>query len=111
MAPVPIRMLIHEHMQQVRQAFALPLAIRFDRCVSEIKNEGLRAGDFKLDEGVDVKLADGSTLSMQNAFAVLDENQRAVGIFSEHCGYFCYGMADLELIERKGDQVVARHVW
>ena len=52
-----------------------------------------------------------TTLSRRCAFAVIDVQQRMVGIFSEHCGYFCYGMVDLQLSELKGDDVVTRHAW
>ena len=41
----------------------------------------------------------------------MDEQERLVGIFSEHCGYFCFAMIDLQLSELKGDNVVIRHVW
>ncbi len=97
-------------MQAIRQAFAPLLAERLGRSASEIHEDGLGAGDFRLDESVELELADGSTLSLRNAFTVIDEQQRLVAIFSEHCGYFCFAMVDLVLIERKGD-AVARHLW
>jgi hypothetical protein len=98
-------------MLEIRQAFAAPLAARLGRSVAEIHDEGLDAGDFKLDESIELELADGSTMSLRYAFAVVDLQQRMVGIFSEHCGYFCYGMVNLRLTELKGVNVVARHVW
>ena len=97
-------------MRDIRQAFAPLLATRLGRSAAEIHDEGLGAGDFKLDESVELELADGSTMALRYAFAVVDEEQRLVGIFSEHCGYFCFAMVDLVLIERKGDGVT-RHFW
>jgi len=98
-------------MFEIRQAFAAPLAERLGRSVTEILDEGLGVGDFKLDESIELTLCDGSTMSLRCAFAVIDVQQRLVGIFSEHCGYFCYGMFDLQLSELKGDNVVTQHVW
>jgi hypothetical protein len=102
---------MQRHTQEIRQAFAVPLAARLGRSVAEIHDEGLSAGDFKVDESIQLKLADGSTLSLRYAFAVLDVQQRLVGIFTEHCGYFCFGMVDLQLSELKGDKLVGRHDW
>ena len=98
-------------MLEIRQTFAMPLAVRLGRSVTEILDEGLGVGDFKLDESIELKLGDGSTMCLRCAFAVIDAQQRVVGIFSEHCGYFCYGMVDLELRELKGNKVVTHHVW
>lgn len=107
---VPARQLTQRHMLAIRQAFASLLAGRLGRSASEIHDDGLGAGDFKHDESVELELADGSTMSLRYAFAVIDEPQRLVAIFSEHCGYFCFAMVDLVLIERKGDEAV-RHRW
>lgn len=110
MTEIPARQLTQRHMQAIRQAFAPLLAARLGRSAHEIHDEGLRAGDFKIDEGVELELADGSSISLRYAFAVIDEQNRLVAIFSEHCGYFCFAMVDLVMIERKGE-VVARHLW
>jgi hypothetical protein len=97
-------------MLAIRQAFAPLLAERLGRSAEEIHDEGLGAGDFKLDECVELELADGSTMFLRHAFAVTDEQQRLVAIFSEHCGYFCFTMIDLVLTERRGDDAI-RHAW
>jgi len=107
---VPARQLGQKHMMEIRQAFAPLLAERLGRDAVEIHDEGLGALDFKIDESIELTLADGSTMSLRYAFAVFDEAQRLVGIFSEHCGYFCFSMVDLTLTELKGDSVV-RHAW
>jgi hypothetical protein len=107
----PARQLKQQHMLEIRQALAAPLAARLGRSVAEIHDEGLGAGDFKLDESIEVKLADGSTMSLRYAFAVMDVQQNLVGIFTEHCGYFCFSTVDMELIELKGDKVVRQHSW
>lgn len=108
MSDVPARQLTVQHMQEIRQAFAPLLAERLGRSASEIHDDGLTALDFKLDESVELELADGSTMVLRYAFAVIDEPQRLVAIFTEHSGYFCFGMVNLVLVERKGDRVVRR---
>lgn len=105
-----VRQLAQRQMMEIRQAFAPALATRLGRSADEIHDEGLGAGDFKLDESVELELADGSTMFLRYAFTVMDEEQRAVAIFSEHSGYFFFAMVDLVLTERKGDQSI-RHVW
>jgi hypothetical protein len=105
------RQFMQQHMLEIRQAFAAPLAARLGRNVVEIHDKGLGAGDFRLDESVELKLADGSTMSLRYAFAVMDVQQNLVGIFTEHCGYFCFSMVDLQLTELKGENVVIQHVW
>jgi hypothetical protein len=107
---LPVRQLAQQHMTEIRQAFAAVLATRLGRSAEDIHDEGLGAGDFKLDESVELELADGSTMFLRYAFAVMDEAQGAVAIFSEHSGYFFFAMADLVLTARKGDQAI-RHVW
>ena len=97
-------------MIEIRQAFAPLLAARLGRDVAEIHDEGLGALDFQIDESIELTLPDGSSMSLRYAFAVFDEPQRLVGIFSEHCGYFCFSMIDLTLTELKGDRVI-RHTW
>ncbi|HEX2656660.1 MAG TPA: hypothetical protein VHU40_00245 [Polyangia bacterium] len=111
MNEVPPRQLTQQHMLAIRRAFAVPLAARLGRSAAEISEEGLTAGDFELDRRVELTLGDGSTMSLRHAFAVVDVQQHLVGIFTEHCGYFCYATVDLELTEFKGDTVAARHVW
>lgn len=110
MSRIPARQLTQQHMQAIRQAFAPLLATRLGRNASDIHHDGLGVGDFKLDESVQLELADGSSMFLRYAFAVMDQQQRLVAVFSEHCGYFCFAMVDLVLIERKGDHAT-RHAW
>jgi hypothetical protein len=107
----PARQLQQQHMLEIRHVFAAPLAARLGRDANDIRDHGLGVGDFKVDESVQLTLPDGSTMLLRYAFAVMDLQQRLVGVFSEHCGYFCFGMDDMQLTELKGDDVVTRHVW
>jgi len=50
-------------------------------------------------------------MTLRYAFFVLDEGQGLAGIFTEHCGYFCFPMADLHVVEIRRGKVVARHDW
>ena len=105
------RRMIERHMNDLLQAFATPLAARFERSIESIRADGLKAIDFRTNEGIDLTLPDGSTMSFHYAFFVQDDEQRIVGIFTEHCGYHCFGMTDLEVREIRDGTEVARHRW
>ena len=109
-APTPSDLLAG-HLRDLRVVFADQLAARLGRSAREIREEGLEAGDFGLDETVEVKMADGSKLSLRYAFVVVDSEQRRVGIFTEHCGYYCFPAMDLVVRELRGGKVVARRRW
>ena len=96
MSPSTIAM-IQKHMADVRTVFAEPLAARLGRTVEEISQDGLQAGDFKVNERVEITLADGSSMSFRYAFVVQGEG--LVGVFTEHCGYDCLPMIDLKVNE------------
>ena len=89
--------------------FAVPLAAHLGRTVGEIKASGLELGDFNVDESIELELDDGSSLSLRYAFVVLDTSQRLVGVFTEHCGYFCFPFSGTRVTEFRGHKVVARH--
>jgi hypothetical protein len=105
------RAIIAHQMNDIRDLFAEPLAARLGRGAEEIRERGLAAGDFKVNERIDLVLCDGSTMSLRYAFAVLDPVQRIVGVFTEHCGYYCFGMADLRLDELRDGTIVRQHSW
>ena len=103
--------MIERHMNDLRQTFAAPLAARLGRSVEAFRSEGLKATDFRTQEDIDLTLPDGSTMSLRYAFFVRDDEQRIVGVFTEHCGYHCFGMNDLEVREVRDGAVVASHRW
>ena len=90
-----LRHLMWRHMQEIREAFAPKLAAKLGRPVEIILRDGLRAGDFSPRALVRLTLGDGSTMELRYAFVVIDEARGALALFSEHCGYFVYGTADL----------------
>lgn len=110
MSGIPARQLTQQHMRAILQEFSPLLAARLGRSASEIHDGGLGAGDFKLDESVRLELADGSSMFLRYAFPVMDQQQSLVAVFCEHCGYFCFAMVDLVLIEQKGN-AATRHAW
>ena len=97
--------LASRHMAEIREAFAEPLARRLGRAVDDVR-AGLGAGDFRHDESVRITLCDGSTMELRYAFYVESEDRRQVGVFTEHCGYHCFGTVDLDIEQYRGDQVV-----
>lgn len=96
------RATLEQHRRDLRGLFLAQLAARLGRDAGEIRDEGLEAGDFQLDEAVDLTFADGSTMYFRHAFVVRDAAQGLVGVFSEHCGYHCFGLVDLEIRELRG---------
>jgi hypothetical protein len=109
--PLRASAIISGHMADIRELFAAPLAAKLGRTREELRDEGLGVGDFRIDEGVELTLPDGSTMSFRYAFVVLDVEQRLVGVFTEHCGYFCFGMADLSVRELRRGEVVREQAW
>jgi hypothetical protein len=103
--------MIAKHITDIRTAFAEPLAAKLGRTSKEIREEGLLAGDFKVNERVEITLPDGSSMSFRYAFVVLDAEQGIVGVFTEHSGYHCLPMLDLKVTELRDGKVVARHAW
>lgn len=96
--------LLAAHRRDIRCLFAAPLSARVGRNVRAIQDEGLEAGDFRVDEAVELTFADGSTLAFRHAFVVRDLDQGLAGVFSEHCGYFVFGLIDLEIRELRGSE-------
>jgi hypothetical protein len=103
------RALVPRHMAEIREAFAPMLAAKLGRPVETLARDGLRAGDFSLDAAVRVTLCDGSTMELRYAFVVIDEARGALGIFSEHCGYFVHATVDLTVEELRHGEVHAVH--
>jgi hypothetical protein len=108
---VSARSINEQHTTSVLGLFADALATRVSRSAADIRERGLAAGDFRSSERVDLTLADGSRMSLRYAFAVIDLERAAVGVFSEHCGYFCFATANLELEIVRDDVVIERHRW
>jgi hypothetical protein len=105
------RRILDQHRNDIRELFAESLAATLGRTAAEIRDDGLGVGDFKADERIELTLCDGSTMCFRYAFAVLDAGRRIVGIFTEHCGYYCFGMTDLRLHVVRDGKTVVRHAW
>jgi hypothetical protein len=106
-----IRALLTRHMHAIREVFAEPLAARCGRSVEEVRSRGLRAHDFRSNEGIELTLPDGSTMALRYAFFVHDEAQGVIGVFTEHCGYHCFPANNLELRELRDGAVIGKHRW
>lgn len=97
------------HLSDIRTIFADALGEHLGRSAESIREEGLLVGDFRTDESVELTLPDGSTMNLRYAFVVVDPEQRIAGVFSEHCGYYCFGLADTVIEHLRDDEVVARY--
>lgn len=95
-----------EYRSQLVAEFADELSARLGRSAEELRQHGLRAGDFPLDGIVEVTFEDGSFMSLHYAFALVNQAQRVVGVFSEHCGYFCVPACCLQVRQLAGSVVV-----
>ena len=108
MYSAPTRRSLERHSQEIRDLFAEPLAARLGRTADEIR-DGLGARDFPGNEDVEVTFVDGSTMSFRYAFVVFDAAQGIAGVFTEHCGYYCFGTGGIAITERRDGNVFARH--
>ena len=106
-----VSLLIQSQMVDLRKLFAVPLAARLGRPVEQVRDEGLGAGDFRSGECLELTLVDGSTMRLRYAFAVTDDAERVLGVFSEHCGYYVFATSGLELVELRDEVPVARRRW
>ena len=46
-----------------------------------------------------VELMDGSTAEFRWAFAIISETERAVAIFTEHCGYHVFPLHEAKIFQ------------
>lgn len=97
------------HRKEIRTEFAGALAARLGRTEDEIAERGLFAGDFGINEEVDLTLDDGSTMHLRYAFYVLDAEGGRLGVFSEHCGYFSFSTCGLRARLLRSGKIVAEH--
>ncbi len=68
--------------------WAQELAERFGQSRSNIESLRLPLSAFA--HRIRVVLADDSSLDLHHAFFLVSEEKQAVGIFTEHCGYFTF---------------------
>ncbi len=70
--------------------WAEALAKWLGRSATEVAENGLGASDFASATEVHVDFEDGSTATFRYAFAVESERRDEIGVFTEHCGYWCF---------------------
>ncbi len=73
------------------------LAVALGRSADEIRSNGLRASDFPSQDTLQVKLMDGSLLKFRSAFHVIRKSERALAVFTEHCGYHVFPLDDAQV--------------
>lgn len=73
---------------QLIDRYAVALAERLGRLPEDIRGCGLGARDFN--GTLDLAFADGSRATFHHAFFIHDVSQRAIVVFTEHCGYLVF---------------------
>lgn len=101
--------MLYRHWEDVRVLFATGIAERLGRDVEDIRAEGLGARDFRSNESVELTMLDGSSMNFRNAFVVFDVQEGIMGVFTEHCGYFCFPLAETRVHELRDGEIIARH--
>jgi hypothetical protein len=90
-----------EH-SEVLADWATDLAVKLGRPVEGIQREGLSAYDFSPSQNVKINFGDGSSAEFRYAFACIRESASQVAVFTEHCGYLEFWLAqEMEVIEVK----------
>ncbi len=57
-------------------------------------SKGELTSDFN--NHVYIQWEDGSYMHFRYAFLVVDYNHKELGVFTEHCGYYCFPMRGIE---------------
>ena len=73
------------------------LSAHLHRSISSMSD--LSTNDFPPSAEIEIKLMDQSVLKFKNAFALIDESSRAIGVFTEHCGHHVFPYHDVVVVE------------
>jgi hypothetical protein len=82
------------------EAWADDLASVLGRPASEIREKGLYAGDFP-QQVLAIEFDDDSSARFRWAFYIESRSKKAIGVFTEHCGYLVLPIAGVKIT--KGD--------
>lgn len=87
MYPVP------RYSNQVFTEWIAELSAKLDRPRETLLAEGrLRVDDFN--DTLKITLMDGSYAVFKYAFAIASEEKQAIAVFTEHCGYLVFPLAE-----------------
>ncbi|KAF1017100.1 MAG: hypothetical protein GAK31_00359 [Stenotrophomonas maltophilia] len=79
--------------QHVVDDWAAELSEKLGRPVAVLRENGLTARDFSVDERVELRRPTGFTIAIPLAFCVTDAT-RGVAVFSEHDGYMEFSLEE-----------------
>ena len=82
--------------KEVVSAWSEELAAHFGVTAQDIKDQSTRLISFPL-ESVRIELMDGSKAEFKYAFALFNESQRAIAVFTEHCGHHIFPAHDAKV--------------
>ncbi len=68
--------------------YATQLAQMLNRPAEQLREKGLRAGDFR--RTLTFRFQDGSHATFNSALFLHDPSRQVVAVFTEHCGYFAF---------------------
>jgi hypothetical protein len=83
MFPVP------RYAEQMIREWSAELAAHFGTTAETFKEQPIHSMSFP-SEVVRVELMDGSMVEFRYAFAIVSESQRAIAVFTEHCGHHVF---------------------
>lgn len=90
---------VHAHMRSQMTAhktfWVQELAERFGQ--TGVGIDALRFPLSAFAHHIRVELADGSTLDLEHAFFLVSQEKQAVGIFTEHSGYFTFSLYSISI--------------
>jgi hypothetical protein len=76
--------------------------IEHARVLSDGKYSSLGVNAFS-NKHLRLKFADDSTAFFRYAFALIDEDEEEVAVFTEHCGYHVFPLVDTTIEVLEGD--------
>ena len=89
-------MRIFPHYARIVEDWAEELAELLGRPASEILKKGLGAADFPIQE-LQISFDDNSQAHFKYAFFIESRAKKAVAVFTEHCGYFVFPIAGMDI--------------
>jgi hypothetical protein len=87
---------VPKHALQIINEWAAELSSRFDCSVDAINEQSKQLLSFPI-ETVRIELMDDSVVEFKYAFYLVNEEQKAIAVFTEHCGHHIFPYHDAKV--------------